>query len=168
MTVEQVSKPEIRWKHKQAIKLYHENEVEGSLIGDSLIVEQIPVESQESVQFHQRKSLISHHFAPVWKKFYHGAEEPINIKVVIDTNEEDHEVCEQVVNQTVDGDNVNWFRVEEVFPDQFTNPDTQVDDEKWYDEHEEHRSVSILSEIWRCHWSIVRMIVFHHVCQIKH
>ena len=90
-------------------KLLHENEVEGSLIGDSVIVEQVQVESQESVQLHQTKTLKDNDIAQILQEIHDRAETSKETKIFNKANQQLHDDCDQVVAETVDGDQMNWL-----------------------------------------------------------
>ena len=165
MRIEHIRSPEIHEEHRHCNKLYHEDEVEGSLICNSFIVEHVPIESQESVQFHQEKSLENHHLAPFWKELHEGAVVALDTHVVVDADEEDHQIWEQVVAETVDWHQMNWFKTEEVFVNKLSNPDTVVKNKEWHDDQKKKRFCifCICRKIWysRIIGSVYGKIKFH-------
>ena len=108
-TEEQIKSPEVDPKHEEGSKFHHNDEVKGSLIGDSLIVEQVPVESQESVQLHQTKTLKDNDIAQILQEVHHRAETSKETKIFNKANQQLHDDCDQVVAETVDGDQMNWL-----------------------------------------------------------
>ena len=93
-TEKQIIGPEVNPKHEEGSKFHHNDEVKGSLIGDSLIVEQVPVESQESVQLHQTKTLKDNDIAQILQEVHHRAETSKETKIFNNANHQLHDDCD--------------------------------------------------------------------------